>query len=115
MLEEAISIPNGLRVGPLYVNGAKMAGTGDQGTSLYLYPADDGVQHSEIVATRDSLDVIKPKILAKLLRNKTTHKKYVRYLRMQQSILPCFGASSLLACSSKAMVSDPIDPKLSGM
>ncbi len=75
MLEEAISIPDGLRVGPVYVNGAKMAGTGDQGTALYLYPADDGIQHSEIAATRDSLDAIKPKILARLLRNKNYAQK----------------------------------------
>jgi type VI secretion system (T6SS) phospholipase Tle1-like effector len=61
MLEEAVSVPDGLRVGPAYVNGAKVTGTGDQGAALHLHPADNGVQHSEITATRDYLDAIKPK------------------------------------------------------
>jgi hypothetical protein len=47
-----------------------MEGTGDQGTALYLYPADDGVQHSEVAATRDALDALKPALLAWLFRNR---------------------------------------------
>jgi hypothetical protein len=69
LLEEAVRVPDGLRVGPVYVNGAKMAGSGEVGPTLYLYPADDGVQHSEIAATRDQLDAIKPRWFAWFFRN----------------------------------------------
>jgi hypothetical protein len=70
MLEEAVQVPDGLRVGPVYVHGVKMEGTGERGTALYLYPANDGVQHSEVAATRDTLDALKPAPLARLFRNK---------------------------------------------
>jgi hypothetical protein len=58
MLEEATAVPDGLHIGPVYVNGQKMSGTGNQGTALYLYPADDGIQHSEIAGMRDTLDAL---------------------------------------------------------
>ena len=75
MLEETISVPNGLLVGPVYVNGQKMDGSGIQGSPLFLHPADDGVQHSEISTTRDTLDAIKPRWLAVLLRNNNYAEK----------------------------------------
>jgi len=75
MLEEAISIPDRLRTGPVYVNDQKMEGSGTQGTTLFLYPSDRGVQHSEVSATRDTLDAIRPKWLAWLLRNKNYAEK----------------------------------------
>ena len=50
-------------------NGVKMPGTGEFGTALYLYPSDAGVQHSEVAATRDTLDNILPRWLAWVLRN----------------------------------------------
>jgi hypothetical protein len=68
LLEEAINVPDGLRVGPVYVHGVKMRGTGDAGPVLYLYPAINGVQHSEIAATRDTLDGLRPRLLAWLMR-----------------------------------------------
>jgi uncharacterized protein (DUF2235 family) len=70
MLHEAVNIPDGLRIGPVHVNGIKMSGTGELGTALYLYPADDGVQHSEVAATRDWIQNLRPRLLAWLLRNR---------------------------------------------
>lgn len=75
MLEEAVCIPNGMKVGPIYVNGLKMLGTGEVGTPLYIHPADDGVQHCEIMATRDYLDALKPRWFAWLLRNQNYAEK----------------------------------------
>jgi uncharacterized protein (DUF2235 family) len=69
MLEEAIRVPGCLHLGPVYVNGVKVPGTGEIGTALYLYPADDGVQHSEILATRDALDAL-PRWLARFFHDK---------------------------------------------
>ena len=74
MLEEAVSIPSGLGVGPVYVNGEKMAGTGDRGTALYLYPADDGIQHSEVAGMRDTLDGL-PRLLSRFMRNQNYAEK----------------------------------------
>jgi hypothetical protein len=45
-----------------------MEASGTQGTPLFLHPPDDGVQHSEVFTTRDTLDAIKPRWLAWLLR-----------------------------------------------
>jgi hypothetical protein len=87
MLEESVCVPDGLKVGPVYVNGAKMRGTGEVGTPLYLHPADDGVQHCEIMATRDSLDAIKPRWLAWLLRNQNYAVK-VRSLPNDATVHP---------------------------
>jgi hypothetical protein len=70
MLEQAVCVPNGLKVGPVLVNGVKMLGTGAVGTALHIYPADDGIQHCEITATRDNLNAVKPRWLAWLLRNR---------------------------------------------
>lgn len=56
MIEQATVIPNGLKVGPVFVNGAKMPGTGEQGAPLNLFPAADGVQHCEIAGMRDTID-----------------------------------------------------------
>ena len=75
MLEEAVCLPDGLKVGPVYVNGSKMSGTGEVGPPLYVYPADDGVQHCEIMATRDYLDALKPQWLAWLVRNQNYAEK----------------------------------------
>lgn len=69
MIEEAIGIPDGLKVGPVWVNGVKMPGTGNDGQPLYLHPADDALQHCEIAATRDRLSNLKPKPLAWFFRN----------------------------------------------
>jgi type VI secretion system (T6SS) phospholipase Tle1-like effector len=43
MVEEATVIPNALKVGAVWVNGAKMKGTGDAGEPLHIFPAADGV------------------------------------------------------------------------
>jgi hypothetical protein len=56
MIGQATIIPNGLKVGPVFINGEKMPGTGEQGTPLNLFPAEDGVQHCEIAGMRDTID-----------------------------------------------------------
>ncbi|HEY5130179.1 MAG TPA: DUF2235 domain-containing protein [Bradyrhizobium sp.] len=56
MIEQATVVPNGLKVGPVFVNGTKMPGAGEQGAALHLFPAADGVQHCEIAGMRDTID-----------------------------------------------------------
>lgn len=90
MLCETTTIPDGLRVGPIFINDAKLAGSGEHGPALYIFPADDGVQHSEIAATRDSLDAIKPRWLARLLRNQNYAAK-VRSLPPDATVDPSVG------------------------
>ena len=55
MCREAISIPDGLLTGPIFVNGETMPNTGEDGPALNIYPAADGVQHCEIAGMRDTL------------------------------------------------------------
>lgn len=56
MIEQATTIPNGIKFGPVYVHNTKMPGTGDAGTPLNLYPRADGVQHCELAGMRDTID-----------------------------------------------------------
>ena len=56
MCREAISVPDGLITGPIFVNGRKMEGTADAGQALNIYPEAGGMQHCEIAGMRDTLD-----------------------------------------------------------
>ncbi len=56
MIEQALEIPNPLKVGPVIVNGQALTGTGSSGTVLYTHPDASGVQHNEITSMRDTLD-----------------------------------------------------------
>jgi uncharacterized protein (DUF2235 family) len=70
MVERATEVPDGLKTGPIMVHGEKMPNTGDAGQSLHLYPGANGVQHSEIVGMRDTLEGYGewlPKVLQKHL------------------------------------------------
>ena len=57
MCEQATSVPDGLKTGPIIVDGQKMSNTGNAGLGLNIFPAADGVQHCEIAGMRDTLDV----------------------------------------------------------
>jgi T6SS, Phospholipase effector Tle1-like, catalytic domain len=56
MIEQSTVIPNGLKIGPVIVNGEKMTGTGDVGPPLHIFPSSDGLQHCEIAGMRDTLE-----------------------------------------------------------
>lgn len=62
MCEQATSVPDGLKTGPIYVDGAKMPNTGDAGPTLNIFPAADGVQHCEVAGMRDTLDAYTAKL-----------------------------------------------------
>ncbi len=53
---EAISVPDGLITGPIFVSGRKIEGTGDAGQALNINPDASGVQHCEVAGMRDTLD-----------------------------------------------------------
>lgn len=58
MCREAISVPDGLITGPIYVDGIKMEGSGDVGQALNIRPDAGGVQHCEIAGMRDTIDAM---------------------------------------------------------
>jgi hypothetical protein len=62
MCEQATSVPNGLKTGPIFVDGVKMPNTGDAGPALNIFPAADGVQHCEVAGMRDTLDAFSQKL-----------------------------------------------------
>ena len=62
MCQEALSVPDGLRTGPIFADGAKMPHTGDAGAALNIYPGADGVQHCEVAGMRDTLDALAAKL-----------------------------------------------------
>jgi uncharacterized protein (DUF2235 family) len=56
MIEEAVAVPNGLKIGPVMVRGNRLVGTAEVGTPLQLFPAADGLQHCEVAGMQDLLD-----------------------------------------------------------
>jgi hypothetical protein len=62
MCEQATSVPDGLKTGPIFVDGLKMPNTGDAGPALNIFPAADGVQHCEVASMRDTLDAYAAKL-----------------------------------------------------
>lgn len=62
MCKQAISVPDGLKTGPIFINSAKIPLTSDSGPALNLYPAVDGVQHCEVAGMRDTLDALAAKL-----------------------------------------------------
>jgi uncharacterized protein (DUF2235 family) len=62
MCEEATGVPDGLKTGPIFVDGVKMPNTGDAGPALNIFPAADGVQHCEVAGMRDTLDAYAAKV-----------------------------------------------------
>ena len=62
MCEQALGVPDGLKTGPIYVNGVKMQHSGEAGGALNIYPAADGVQHCEVAGMRDTLDALAVKL-----------------------------------------------------
>ena len=56
MIEEATGVPNGLKIGPVVVNGKGLAGCGNSGVLLELHPTADGVGHCEIAAMKDTIE-----------------------------------------------------------
>jgi len=56
MCEQAISVPDGLKTGPIFVDGVIMPDTGDAGPAPHIFPAANGVQHCEVGGMRDTLD-----------------------------------------------------------
>jgi uncharacterized protein (DUF2235 family) len=62
MCEQAVSVPDGLKTGPIFVGGVKLPHTGDSGAALNLFPAADGAQHCEVAGMRDTLDELAAKL-----------------------------------------------------
>jgi len=62
MCQQALSVPDGLKTGPIFANGIKIPGSGMSGAALNIYPAADGVQHCEVAGMRDTLDGIAAKL-----------------------------------------------------
>jgi len=56
MIEEALSLPSPLKIGPVFVNGVKMPGSADSGQPLQIFPSVDGIQHCEVAATQDFVE-----------------------------------------------------------
>jgi uncharacterized protein (DUF2235 family) len=82
MCEQAIGVPDGLKTGPIFVDGAKLRLSGDAGAALHIYPAADGVQHCEVAGMGDTLDGIAAKLPNwRWLRNYVASKNWETKVR----------------------------------
>jgi hypothetical protein len=63
MIEEATSVPNGLKVAPVVAHGKLVSGTMTGPAQLSLFPAASGVQHCEVAGMKDTLERRVPKWL----------------------------------------------------
>ena len=62
MCAEAIAVPDGLKTGPIFVDGEKLPNTGNDGPALNIFLAADGVHHCEVAGMRDTLDAYAAKL-----------------------------------------------------
>ncbi|RWP12712.1 MAG: DUF2235 domain-containing protein [Mesorhizobium sp.] len=67
MIREAMSPPHPLRLGPVYINGKKLSGTGKFGIPLHLRPAASGLQHCEVAGMSDTVSALVPGWVRSLL------------------------------------------------
>jgi hypothetical protein len=87
MIEQATGVHNGLKLGPVTVNGTKVPSTGDVGIPLHLFPAADGIQHCEIAGMRDTLDSRVPKFLRRFTSSLNWEEK-VRMIKQDAPVHP---------------------------
>jgi hypothetical protein len=69
MIEEALSLPFPLKIGPVFVNGEKVPGSAEHGEALRLFPSPGGVQHCEVAATKDFIAHVTPRWLKRATAN----------------------------------------------
>lgn len=69
MIEESLSLPCPLQIGPVYVHGQKVDGTAMIGDALYLHPSVAGVQHCEVVGMEETVSARTPYGFGWLTRN----------------------------------------------
>jgi uncharacterized protein (DUF2235 family) len=96
MIEQAVEIPDGLKIGPVTSNGIKLPGTGNAGTPLHLYPSAAGVQHCEIAGMSDVIGVYSRKLPGFLrgwlagLNYKTKIRKVLPDARLHSTVMERF-------------------------
>lgn len=105
MIEEATKIPNGLKV-----DGLRAPGDALGNPKLRLFPASDGLQHCEIAGMRDTLDRLKPRVLAKLLSSKNWAEK-VRAIHPEAPIHPTLAERFELTSAPQINGSGPYRPE----
>lgn len=103
MIEEAVDVPAPLKIGPIFVNGAKLPNTGDEGEPLRLFPSVDGVQHCEVVGMKDAIEAKTPKWLQGLtgswgysVKPRTIHDN----ASLHKTVLERFALPQVRQCSS---------------
>ena len=69
MIQEALTLPQPLKVGPVFVNGEKLAGSGSDGEALRLFPSVGGLQHCEVAGMRDTVERRTPRLLRRFTKN----------------------------------------------
>ena len=110
MTEQAVGIPDGLKIGPVIVNGIKMRGTGDVGEPLSLFPSCDGVQHCEITGMQDTIDRRTPCFL-RWLTSYLNWKVKVREIKpdalVHDTVKQRFALPSVVQCASSGSYRPP--------
>jgi len=105
MVEEATKIPNGLKV-----DGLRSPGDATSNPKLRVFPASDGLQHCEIAGMRDTLDRLKPTLLARLMSSKNWAIK-IREIDPEAPIHPSVAERFELASAPKCDGSGPYRPE----
>jgi uncharacterized protein (DUF2235 family) len=115
MCEQATSVPDGLRTGPIFVDGVKMPNTADAGPALNISPAADGVQHCEVAGMRDALDAFAATLPKwRWLQQSVAAKNWdtkIRDIRHDAPVDPTVNARSALAQVTQCAAVGPYRPE----
>lgn len=60
MIEEVLRLPDGLKIGPVIVDGKRLPQTSENGTPLHLFPRANALQHCEVAGMKDILEARVP-------------------------------------------------------
>lgn len=69
MIQEALSLPRQVQIGPVFVHSQKVDGSGDAGEALHLHPSVAGLQHCEVVGMKETVVARTPRGLGWITRH----------------------------------------------
>lgn len=104
MIDEATKIPHGLKV-----DGLRAPGDASGNPKLRLHAASDGLQHCEIAGMRDTLDRLKPRLLANLMSSKNWATK-IREISPEAPVHPSVVERFELASAPQCNGTGPYRP-----
>src|SRR5690606_31303877 len=87
MIEEVLGLPDGLKMGPVIIDGKRLPQTSENGVPLHLFPRADSLQHCEVAGMQDVLEARIPHWL-RPLKSRLGWKIKIREINPEAPVHP---------------------------